>query len=199
MRAGEIVVAVGRHLPGVLAAVGIVSTAGAAWKTWRGGQVDSLLRLDMGAYPRSSGSAVFNAQGRFAGMLTGGLTRTAPVAIPAATIERVAAELLEHGRIARGYLGVGLQPVLLPAAFAKLLNREQRSGVIILSVEPGAPADTAGLTIGDVIAEINGHAVSDTDDVQHALRGMIGKDLTVIVLRSGQRAELKVKVGERRG
>jgi S1-C subfamily serine protease len=198
LRTGEIIVAVGRHEPGILAAVGIVSTAGAAWKTWRGGHIDALLRLDVGAYPRSSGSLVVDTQGRFAGMLTGGLTRTAPVAVPAATIDRVATELLEHGRVARGYLGVGLQPVLLPAAFAKLLNREQRSGVIILSVEADGPADSAGLLIGDVIVEINGEPISDTDDVQLALRGMIGKELTVVVLRSGERAELTVKVGERR-
>jgi S1-C subfamily serine protease len=198
LRTGEIVLAVGRHEPGVLAAMGIVSTAGGPWKTWRGGQLDSLLRLDIGAYPRSSGSVVLDSQGRFAGMLTGGLTRTAPVAIPAATIDRVADELLEHGRVARGYLGVGLQPILLPPAFAKSLNREQRSGVIILSVEPGGPADSSGLLIGDVIAEIDGHPVHDTDDVQTALRGRIGKELPVIVFRGGERTELKVKVGERR-
>jgi len=199
LRTGEIIVAVGRHEPGILAAVGIVSTAGAAWKTWRGGHIDALVRLDIGAYPRSSGSAIIDTQGRFAGMLTGGLTRTAPVAIPAATIDRVATELLEHGRIARGYLGVGLQPVLLPLAFAKSLNREQRTGVIILSVEPGGPADSSGLLIGDVLAEIDGEPVTDTDDVQIALRGKIGKELSVVVLRSGDRAELRVKVGERRG
>jgi len=131
-------------------------------------------------------------------MLTGGLTRTAPVAIPLATIERVAGELLEHGRIARGYLGVGLQPIPLPAAFAKLLHREQRSAVIVLSVEPGGPAESAGIVVGDVIAEIGGQAVEDTDDVQTALRGWIGSELTVVVLRGGARTELRVKIVERK-
>ncbi len=199
LRTGEIVVAVGRYQPGVLAAMGIVSTAGGPWKTWRGGHLDSLLRLDIGAYPRSSGSAVMDSQGRFAGMLTTGLTRTAPVAIPAATIDRVAGELLEHGRVARGYLGIGLQPILLPPAFAKLLNREQRTAVIVLSVEPEGPAEGGGIHIGDVIAEINKIPVNDTDDLQGALRGMIGKELTAVILRGGERTEVKVKVGERRG
>src|ERR1700679_2671120 len=108
LRTGEIVLAVGRHQPGVLATMGMISTAGGPWKTWRGGQLDSLLRLDIGAYPRSSGSAVIDSQGRFAGMLTTGLTRTAPVAIPAATIDHIATELREHGRIAHSYVGVGL-------------------------------------------------------------------------------------------
>jgi S1-C subfamily serine protease len=198
LRAGEIVVAVGRHEPGVLAAMGIVSTAGGPWKTWRGGQLDALLRLDIGAYPRSSGSLIVNAQGGFAGMLTAGLTRTAPVAIPPATIDRVATELLEHGRVAQGYLGIGLQTIPLPAAFARLLKREQRAGVIILSVEPGGPAEGSGVLVGDVVVEIDGHPVADTDDIHTALRGAIGKTLPAIVLRGGERVELKIKVGERR-
>ena len=191
LRAGEIVVAVGRHEPGVLAAMGIVSTAGGPWKTWRGGQLDALLRLDIGAYPRSSGSLVIDTQGGFAGMLTAGLTRTAPIAIPPATIDRVAAELLEHGRVAQGYLGIGLQTIPLP--------REKRSGEIVQNVEPEGPAESSGVIVGDVILEIDGQAIADTDDIHTALRGAIGKTLPAIVLRGGERAELKIKVGERRG
>jgi S1-C subfamily serine protease len=191
LRTGEIVLAVGRHAPGVLAVMGIVSTAAGPWKTWRGGHVDSLLRLDIGAYPRSSGSAVVDTQGRFAGMLTTGLTRTAPVAIPAATIDRVTAELLAHGRVARGYLGVGLQPIPLPAVY------NQRSGAMVLSVEPDGPAEKGGVLLGDVIVEIGGQLVTDTDDVQTALRGHIAKELPVVVLRGGKRTDLRVTVGER--
>jgi S1-C subfamily serine protease len=198
LRTGEIVLAVGRHEPGVLAAMGIVGSAAGPWKTWRGGHLDSLLRLDIGAYPRSSGSIVIDTQGRFAGMVTSGLTRTAPVAIPAATIDRIAAELLEHGRLARGYLGVGLQPVVLPSAFAVLLNREQSAGVMVLSVEPDAPADHGGILPGDIIVEIAGQPVTDTDDVQTGVRGAIGRELPVVVLRGGRRTELRVVVGERR-
>jgi S1-C subfamily serine protease len=197
LRAGEIVLAVGRHGPGVLAAVGIVSTAAGPWKTWRGGQLDSLLRMDIGAYPRSSGSVVIDTQGRFAGMLTTGLTRTAPVAIPAATIDRIATELLAHGRVPRGYLGIGLQPIPLPAPYAKALNRNQRSGVMVLSVEPGGPAEKGGILLGDVIVEIGGQPVTDTDDLQTALRGSIARELPVVVLRSGQCTDLRVTVGER--
>ncbi|HWE51718.1 MAG TPA: S1C family serine protease [Bryobacteraceae bacterium] len=197
-RTGEIVIAVGRHQPGLLALTGIVSTAGGPWKTWRGGHIDSLLRLDVAAYARSSGSAVIDSAGNFIGMLTGGLTRTAPLAIPVATIERVASELIAHGRIARGYLGVGLQQIPLPEAFAKALNREQRTAVIVLSVEPGGPADTAGIVLGDVIAGIAGHPVTDLDDVQSALRGSIGRELSVMVVRGGVASELRATIAERR-
>lgn len=204
LRTGEIVVAVGRHAPGPLAAMGIVSTSAGAWKTWRGGQVDALLRLDIGASPRSSGSLVIDTQGRFAGMLTTGLTRTAPIAIPAATIARIAAELLERGHIAHGYLGVSLHPVPLPAAgsvsaaIADAIRRKQRSGVMVLTVEPGNPAEEGGILAGDVIVEIANQPIADTDDMQAALRGAIGKELPVVVLRAGARTELRVTVGERK-
>jgi S1-C subfamily serine protease len=198
LRTGEIVVAIGRHEPGPLAAMGIVSTASGPWKTWRGGHLDSLLRLDVGAWPRSSGSVVVDVQGRFAGMLTTGLTRTAPVAIPAATIARVATELAERGHVARGYLGISLQPIPLPAAYEKTLNRSQRSGVMVLTTEPEGPAETGGILVGDIVVEIGGQPVTDTDDMQTSLRGAIGKELPVIVLRGGQRMELRVKVGERK-
>lgn len=198
-RTGELVVSVGRHKPGPLALVGAISTAGGPWRTWRGGHIDSLLRLDIGAYHRSSGSAVIDTQGRLAGMLTTGLTRTAPIAIPAATIERVVNELLVHGRVSRGYLGIGLQTILLPAALATALGREQRTGVIVLSVEPDGPAEKGGIHLGDVIVEVGGQVVEDTSDLQSALRGKSGQEVSVIVFRSGVRTELKVKAGERRG
>lgn len=197
-RTGELVVAVGRHAPGPLALTGIVSTSAGAWKTWRGGQLDSLLRLDVGAYPRSSGSLVVDTEGRFVGMLTTGLTRTAPVAVPAATIARVAAELLERGSIARGYIGVSLHPVPLPADYAKELNRSQRSGVMVLAVEANGPAQQGGLLAGDVIVEINAQPVGDTDDMQIALRGTVGRELPVVVFRGGKRTELRVTVAERK-
>jgi len=197
-RTGELVVAVGRHAPGPLALTGIVSTSAGPWKTWRGGQLDALLRLDLGAYPRSSGSLVVDTEGRLIGMLTTGLTRTAPVAIPAATIARVAAELLERGSIARGYIGVSLHPVPLPATYARALNRNQRTGVMILAVEPNGPAEKGGILVGDVIVEINTQPVGDTDDIQIALRGSVGKELPVVVFRGGQRTEVRVTVGERK-
>jgi S1-C subfamily serine protease len=197
-RAGEILLSVGRHDPGVLASMGIVSTAGSAWKTWRGGQLDSLLRLDIGAYPRASGSALVDMQGRFAGMLTSGLTRTAPVAIPASTIERVAAELSQHGSVVRGYLGVGLQTIPLPKGYASELGRDQDTAIIVLNVAPESPAARAGVTVGDVIAQLGEHTIEDTDDVQAAIQGAAGKTLVSIVFRGGRRIEVNLLIGERR-
>src|SRR5205823_2923170 len=81
--------------------------------------------------------------------------------IPASTVNRVVDELLTKGRITRGYLGVGLQPIALPAPHA--------AGLIVLSVETGGPADRAGVLLGDIFVALNGKPMKDTDDVQSVL------------------------------
>src|SRR5438045_3581820 len=84
-----------------------VNALGGSWRTWRGGQIDRFIRLDLTIFLGFSGGPLVNAQGRVAGINTTGLWRGAGLAIPASTVDRVARELLEKGRIARGYLGLG--------------------------------------------------------------------------------------------
>src|SRR5207237_4495520 len=92
----------------------IVSAVSGPWRTWRGGRLDHYIRLDLTLYPGSSGGVVVNTAGEVIGIATSALSRIAGLAIPAANIDRVTDEILTRGRIARGYLGVGLQPVELP-------------------------------------------------------------------------------------
>ena len=113
--AGRLALVVGRaRTPGVTAQFGLIGAAAGAWNTWRGGRLDRLIRLDIDLHPGAAGGAVVDGEGAFLGMATGGLTRLAPVAIPASTIDRVVRVLLEAGHVRRGYLGVGLQSVALP-------------------------------------------------------------------------------------
>src|SRR5579885_885452 len=145
---GSLVLAVGRSPEtGANASLGVISSLAGPWRTWRGGRVDRFVRLDLSLYPGSSGSAIIDAQGRALGLATTGLSRSAPLAIPAATVERVLAELLTRGHIARGYLGLGLQPVVLPEHLSSRLNLPERGGVIVLSVEPAGPAECVGQAV----------------------------------------------------
>jgi len=98
-------------------------------------------------------------------------------------------DLLETGRVARGYLGVGMHPVRLP---------EGRSGVIVIDVQADGPAGRAGLLIGDVLLKLNGAAITDTDDV-HANLGpaSVGNKLKASIVRGGQDKEIEIIVGER--
>jgi len=188
-RTGEIVMTVGRHRDiGVCAAMGIVSVVGPAYQTWRGGKLDAFLRLDLELYPGCSGSVVVGARGAALGIATSLHSRFAPVAIPAQTVDRVAAELATRGYVARGYLGVGMQPVSLPDG----------GGLIVVSVEKDSPAAEAGLVIGDILIALDGKPVRDTREAQTFLSGEnIGRTVAVSILRGGERKEIKLKVGEK--
>ena len=199
LRAGNLVLAVGRSQDdGASAALGVISSTGGPWHTWRGGRVDSFIRLDLRLYPGSSGAAVIDAAGKFIGMATSGLSRTSALAIPVATIRRVAKEILEKGHVSRGYLGIGLQPVGLPEHLKTKLNLSDSRALIVLSVEQDAPAGKAGMVIGDVLVALDGKPVSDTDDVQAVLGAeYLGKTLRASVVRGGELHEVAVVVAER--
>ncbi len=192
-RTGDLIVAVGRHREiGTCAALGIVSVIGPGWNTWRGGRIERFIRLDVSLYPGCSGAAILNAQGEALGIATHVLSRIAPVAVPRTTVDRVVEQLAKHGRVARGYLGVGLQAVPLPEELGG-------AGMIVLSVEKKSPAANAGLVVGDILVELNGKKVKDTADVQAFLFGdFIGKTIPAAVVRGGQRVELAgLTIGEK--
>jgi S1-C subfamily serine protease len=187
---GHLALAIGRSQDsGVNATFGIVSALGPAWRTWRGGRLDRYIRLDLTLYPGSSGGLVVNGAGEAVGIATSALSRIAGVAIPAATVDRVVEEILVRGRIRRGYLGVGLQPVELP---------DHHKGLIVLSLEPEGPAANAGVLIGDVLVSLGGRAVSDTDDIQSALETRaVGEPIEAALVRGGASQSLTITVGER--
>ena len=198
IKTGNLALAIGRsEQTGVSAAMGVVSNVSGPWHTWRGGKLDSFLRLDIGLYPGISGAVVVDAEGKLIGIATAGLSRTSLLAIPAATIDRVTDELLRQGHIARGYLGVGLQPIPLPELLRTKLKSAE-GGLIVLSVEPDGPAGQAGVLIGDVLVTLDGTSVTGTDDVQEFLSGdRVGKPLTASLLRGGDLIERTITVAER--
>jgi S1-C subfamily serine protease len=189
---GHIALAIGRSQDsGVNASMGIVSAAGPAWRTWRGGRLDRYIRLDLNLFPMSSGGLVVNAAGEAVGIATSALSRIAAVAIPASTVNRVVDDLLARGRVRRGYLGVGLQPVELP---------DHHKGLIVLSLEPDGPAAKAGVFIGDVLVALGGRAVADTEDIQTALETRTpGETIEAEAVRGGVRQTLAIAIGERPG
>ncbi|HZU25866.1 MAG TPA: S1C family serine protease [Bryobacteraceae bacterium] len=196
IRPGALVLTVGRAPEiGTLAAMGIISGVRGTWRTWRGGSIDQYIRLDVGMYPGSSGAAVVDADGHVLGMATTALSRAAGVAIPNATLDRVVDQILSNGHVTRAWLGVGLQPVNLPAHLSG--NRAERTGLMIVSLEDGGPAAQSGLLPGDILLGIGGRVVVETDDVQDALEGRAGQNVPFEILRGGEKREVSVKPGER--
>lgn len=187
---GNLALSVGRSQDsGVNATLGIVSAVSGSWRTWRGGRLDNYIRLDLTLYPQSTGAVVINVDGAALGIATPALSRIAGVAIPAANIERVVGEILTRGHVARGYLGIGMQPVELP---------DHQKGLIILSLEAKGPAANAGVLIGDVLVSLGGKATADTDDIQAALDGHpVGTVIEAVVSRGGATQKIGITVGER--
>ncbi|HET7458045.1 MAG TPA: trypsin-like peptidase domain-containing protein, partial [Gemmatimonadaceae bacterium] len=137
LRVGHLVLAVGRPGDDVTASLGTVSAVGGPWRTWAGGAVDRMLRLDLAIYDGFSGGPLVDAAGRVVGLDTSGLVRGGAVALPVATVDRVVDQILSTGHVARGYLGLGMQPVRFPEPLARSLGVDGDVGVIVLSVEPG--------------------------------------------------------------
>jgi S1-C subfamily serine protease len=187
---GALALAIGRSEDsGVNATLGIISACSGEWRTWRGGQLDHYIRLDLTVYPTSDGGAVINTAGELIGVATSALSRIAGLAIPAVAIDRVLQQILTRGHVARGYLGVGLQPVELP---------DHHKGLIVLSLESAGPAATAGVLIGDIFIALDGRPVTDTEELQAALESRTpGAAVEAEVLRGGDSRKISITVGER--
>ena len=192
---GHLVLALGRPGITVQATLGIVSALGSSWRTAAGGLVDRYLQTDVVMYPGFSGGPLVNAEKAVLGINTSAL-RGVSLTIPTSTIDRVTQSILTHGTVRRGYLGVGVQPVSLPEAMAEELGQE--TGLILISVESGSPAEDGGLTLGDTLLSVHGEPVRQMDDLLTLLSGdLVGEEVVVRILRGGAVRQQKVTVGER--
>jgi len=196
LKVGHLVLALGRPGKSVRATLGIVSALGDSWRTPMGGRLDRYLQTDVVMYPGFSGGPLVDADGAVIGVNTTALLRGVNLTIPVPTVRTSVESLLAHGKVRRGYLGVGSQPARLPESVAQSLD--QGTGLLVVSVEVGSPAESAGIFLGDTIVSVNGQAVRDLDDLLALLPGeQVGKTVPVRILRGGQAQELKVTVAER--
>lgn len=193
LKVGHMVLALGY---GPRASWGVISALGPRWRSWRGGDIDRLVRLDLVLYPGFSGGPLVDAAGRVVGLNTSGLARETRLALPVTMVTRVADELLQKGHVSRGYLGLGMQPVRLPEPLRAQLGLGD-GALIVVMVEPSGPAARAGVLLGDVLVALDGEPVGDLDDVQARLGSdRVGAEISAVVLRGGVRTELRITVGE---
>ncbi|MER3434736.1 MAG: LuxR family transcriptional regulator [Leptolyngbya sp. ERB_1_1] len=209
-KVGQIILAVSRSAEGsTSASMGIVSSMSEGWQRPEHhhhrhgrrarGTIAQLIQPALMMYPGFSGGALINLEGQVVGINTAG-ARHLPLTIPAAMVDRVLDQLLQTGRIARGYLGLGMQAIRLPDALYRSLNLSSPGGVIIVSVEPGAPADVAGVLLGDILVALNDNAIEDATDVHAMLSSeQVGQPLTAKIIRGGMLTEKTIIVGERPG
>jgi S1-C subfamily serine protease len=201
-RVGSIALAVGRSggENGIGASLGIISSIGAMGRgRHRRGRgksaIESVIRPDLTMYPGFSGGPLIDTSGAMVGVNTSGF-RGQPLTIPHAAIGEVVGQLLTHGRLRRGYLGITSQPVRLPEAIAATAGQE--TGLLAVGVEEDSPASQGGVMIGDILIGVGGEPVRDTDDLRSALGPeLAGQPATLRILRGGEARELTVTIGER--
>jgi len=199
LKPGSLILAVGRtRVSGPVAAFGAVSLVAPERKTWTGVSLSPYVRLDVSIQPTAVGGAVVDAAGKILGIITPRFGRFGSTLTPAATVNSVVDTLLEKGRIPRGYLGVGLQPVRVPEALRQSLKRDDRTAAIVLEIEPDSPANKAGLMIGDIIVSLGGDKVTRLEDIHSKLHGSaIGKSFAIGFVRGGALQTAEITVAER--
>jgi S1-C subfamily serine protease len=197
--AGEVVLSVGRsRLGDISASCGIIARTGDPWRTWHGGQIDRLIRPDIQLYVGQSGSALVNEQRQVLGINSPALARRAVITIPTLTIDRIVDAILERGHVPRPFLGIAMQAVPIPEAVRSLFPAEAEQALLVMHVEPKAPAALAGVMVGDLIVSTNSSPIDNVRDFLHWLSSLhIGDTISLVVIRGGVKADLTVNVADR--
>ena len=185
---GALALAVGVDDGAPTAASGVVSRSTGRWWSLRGGEIDVRIELDLRMRQSAEGGLAIDAAGQAIGMAVFGPRRRVLV-IPSATVERVATRLEKHGRIPRGYLGLGFQLVAI---------EDGKRGVMVMKVEPQGPAAKAGVHQGDIIVAWNGEPIRHARSLLRALGpDSVGQTITLGLRRGGEAKNVPLTIAER--
>src|SRR5581483_1721958 len=200
VRVGDVVLAVGNPLGvGQTVTAGIISAKGRTTGL-SDGSFESFLQTDAPINQGNSGGALVNTSGELIGINSQILSPSGGnigigFAIPANMARTVADQLMKGGKVRRGMLGVSIQPVT--SDIAESLGLKDVRGVIVNSVEPGSPAERAGLKQGDVITAFNGKEVSDSNSLRNLVASTPpGTEVTLTISREGHEQQLRATLGE---
>ncbi|MFQ5528066.1 MAG: DegQ family serine endoprotease [Thermoanaerobaculia bacterium] len=200
LQVGDIVLAIGNPFGiGQTVTMGIVSATG------RGGlgieDYEDFIQTDAAINPGNSGGALIDADGRLVGINTAILSQGAPgnvgigFAVPINMARQAMDQILKHGRVVRGFLGVVVQPVT--PAIAKAFELAENRGALVGDVAEDTPAERAGIEKGDVILQLAGEPVEDSRDLQLKIaQAEPGSEVRLHVLRDGRERDLTVKLDE---
>lgn len=195
LRVAEPVLALARPGQTLRAAFGVLGVVGAALRTSTGGTIDRYVEVDRHVPRGFSGGVVIDLRGGAVGLTMRGLVRGASLALPHGSLARVVDQLAAHGHVPRGYLGVGVYPARLGQELGQKLG--QSTGVAVVALEEDGPGKAAGLQLGDVILSVDGEVMSSPMSLRGALLDRAAKEVTLLVLRAGETAEIRVKAGQR--
>jgi S1-C subfamily serine protease len=190
LRVGQVAIAIGSPL-GFHATVtaGVVSALGRSLRAQSGRLIDDVLQTDAALNPGNSGGPLVNSRGEVIGVNTAMILPAQGIcfAIAIDLAKFVASSLIREGRITRGYLGVAGQNARLRRHLVRRFGLSHESGVLVLSVETGSPAERVGLREGDVLVSLDGQAIAGVDDLHRLLTGeRVGQKSSLEYLRSSE-------------
>ncbi len=196
-RVGHLALAVARSWSnGLTASAGIVSIIGGPLRTGRRRSIHEVIRTTAPMHDGFAGGAFVDTKGALVGITTASTIRGLGVVIPSAIAWKAAKDLLEHGRMKRGYIGIAGQPARLPEGKGGVGDRGE--ALLVVGVSADGPAAKAGVLIGDVILALDGHPIGGPEDLLDLLASdRVGKTATLHVLRGGAPIDISVTVGER--
>ncbi|MFO7568215.1 MAG: DegQ family serine endoprotease [Smithellaceae bacterium] len=197
VRVGEWVIAIGNPF-GLEATVtaGIVSAKG---RVIGAGPYDNFIQTDASINPGNSGGPLFNMEGKVIGINTAIVAQGQGIgfAIPISMAKGILNDLKTKGKVTRGWMGISVQD--LTEDIAKNLNQKNRSGALVSDVFKGDPADQAGIKVGDIIIEINGTPIKDTQGLLLTIASFpVNEKISVRVIRNGKELTLPVVIAERK-
>jgi S1-C subfamily serine protease len=196
LRRGQLALSVSRPGKSPRVALGVVSGLAGEWRAPRGAKVARYVELGLPIEAGFSGGLAIDVRGRAIGVGMAGILRATALVLTRETLERVVGSLLEHGRVQRAYLGVSTQPVRLPATLAEKTG--QRVALLVAGLEPGGPAEQAGIGLGDVLFEASGARLASLEELFGVLEPeRIDQPLALRLLRGGIEQTLTVTLKAR--
>ncbi len=200
LRVGQLVVAIGSPFGfDSTVTAGVVSALGRSLRSITGHLVDNVIQTDAALNPGNSGGPLLDSRGRVVGINTAVIQSAQGIcfAIPIDMARRILPQLMQHGRVMRGYLGLHGRDVPIPRHVTRRFQLTQQTGVEVFGLEPNGPASQAGVSEGDLIVGLADLPITGVDDLQKRLSEIpVGIPAEVVLLRAERRLVRFVVPGE---
>ncbi len=193
LRVGQLVVAIGSPL-GFESTVtaGVISALGRTLRSITGHLVDNIIQTDASLNPGNSGGPLLDNRGRVIGINTAIIRPAQGIcfAIPVNMAKHILPQLMKYGRVVRGYLGLHGRNVPIPKTLGRKFELLNSSGVQVMAIESGSPAEQAGLLEDDIIVALGDLPVTNIDDLHKLLTQLpVGIPATLTFLRGDRKLE----------
>jgi S1-C subfamily serine protease len=196
LRVGQLAIAIGNPYGfQYTVTAGVVSALGRSFRAESGRLMDNIIQTDAALNPGNSGGPLVNSHGEVVGVNTAVILPAQGLcfAIGINTAKTIAAWLIKDGVIRRGYIGVGGQTAKIHRRVVRFFNLPNDTGMLVLQVEPGSPANYAGLREGDMVVEFNGQPIAGIDDLQKQLTGgQVGVRSSLTAIRNTEKLTLEI-------